>query len=184
MGSTENSTWRREVRFAVGEQLLVPNGEGFNKTSKWPTFKSFFYGPCTVIEESHPRYLLLSQIGRYSRERIHVRRMRLYRERLLYPNYASCARLFGLYTVITLSAPFFLVFGSLILGTTPLAIAYPYLINTIERTCPLPCSPLSEPATCGSFGFHTTAGDQRIRAHTSFVHFTKSHGWSLTSRER
>lgn len=64
--------------FNVGDEVLVAHGAAFNKAKKWPTFQSYYYGPCKIVQADHPRYGLVSRGGRVSRTVIHARRLVLY----------------------------------------------------------------------------------------------------------
>ena len=60
--------------FRQGEKILVARGTAFGCT-KWLANMSKFYGPCSILEARHPRYVLESRHGRISRKPIHARRL-------------------------------------------------------------------------------------------------------------
>ena len=61
---------------------MVLKGVAANRGLKWPAFLSRFYGPCGIISDHHPRYLLLLPSGRrVSRYAVHARQLLIYRLR-------------------------------------------------------------------------------------------------------
>ena len=65
----------------IGEKVLVCRGGALHTTVKWPSLISKYYGPCTVRNSDHPRYVLCSQHRRLSRGPIHARRLVRYYQR-------------------------------------------------------------------------------------------------------
>lgn len=74
-------TTRPITEFEVGDQVLVGHGKALDPSTKWPEYKSRFYGPCVVKESKHPLYMLQSPWGRHSRVAIHPRRLIMYHPR-------------------------------------------------------------------------------------------------------
>jgi len=72
---------KEDKEFEVGDKVLIAHGRAFTGTSKWPVFTSKYYGPCSIVRKMHPRYVLVSASGRYTRQSIHARRLLKYRER-------------------------------------------------------------------------------------------------------
>lgn len=66
--------------FRAGDLVLVTHGSVF-ASAKWPAIQPKLYGPCTVIEASHPRYKLRSSAGRVTQQHIHAQRLVRYRTR-------------------------------------------------------------------------------------------------------
>lgn len=57
----------RVTKFQVGDLVLIPHGKAVDKTTKWPGYKSGFYGPCKVTKAKHPLYQVQSPHDRHSR---------------------------------------------------------------------------------------------------------------------
>jgi len=72
---------KKDKEFEIGQRVLVAHGRAFTTTSKWPVFTSKYYGPCTIVGAQHPRYVLKSSSGRFTRKSIHARRLLTYQER-------------------------------------------------------------------------------------------------------
>ena len=70
------------IKYQVGDKVLVAHGQAVASPATWPSFKSKYYGPCTVMNSKHPYYELKSQTGRHTREGIHARRLRIFKPRL------------------------------------------------------------------------------------------------------
>lgn len=77
---------KKEERYGIGDLVLVAHGRALTKGTKWPAFKPKFYGPCRIVAGRHPRYLLVSEGGRFTREKIHAHRLRKYIKRPIHLN--------------------------------------------------------------------------------------------------
>ena len=72
------------IRFNVSDEVLVAIGRSIGDLAQWPPFTSRLYGPRRIARARHPRYMLVLQLNRYSRENIHARRLVLYKKKPLH----------------------------------------------------------------------------------------------------